>query len=326
MIASIYVYLFLLLLIYFSFLFHKKYKVVQLIIFFLVSFLTSFRNLNIKDTPNYYNRFLHSSWDTFVFQGEPVLPFLMNISPNFIIFSLIHGFLLSSLYFIIFKKKNNSIFFGITIFPVIFIDSLVNGLRIGLAYPIIMLAIINNSILFLLLGFLTHQTSIISLPFVLRKSKKIWWFILIIVALLLIFNIDIIFQNRYYQRFFVYQETRSSSRFAGTTDSIALVFAFFIYIKLIKSSKLNKILFLSLALLFTFIFYLNFSNNYIYLRMLRLILIIIYSMIIRLPDVDLKRNRSLVNLSFIFGLLYTLNFMRQIIETYNLNNGFLPFF
>lgn len=60
--------------------------------------------------------------------------------------------------------------------------------------------------------------------------------------------------------------------------------------------------------------------------MLRLILIIIYSMIIRLPDVDLKRNRSLVNLSFIFGLLYTLNFMRQIIETYNLNNGFLPFF
>ena len=111
--------------------------------------------------------------------SEPILYSLIiatkSLGLGFSSFSLIISLITGYMYFLILKKFPNSIYFGLALFPALYIDSIFNGMRVGLAYPMLFISIALSSTFFLVLAFLTHFTSLIALPFINKKKNYYYW-------------------------------------------------------------------------------------------------------------------------------------------------------
>ena len=140
---------------------------------FICTMIAAFRGEAGVDTYLYIARFNVIETGFPGFYNIPIiesfLPFLMWITKtlggSFIHFSILFGFIISLLYFKILKDIPNSIYFGLACFPVIYIDSLFNGVRIGLAYPLIFLAIFYSSSSLFTLGVFSHISALIAAHF-----------------------------------------------------------------------------------------------------------------------------------------------------------------
>jgi len=307
----------------------KKNKFVMIISLFWIILLASLRGSAGVDTRMYIFRFENISDFSKIPIIESLLPFLMfivrNISNSFSIFSLFYGAIISILYFYIFRKYPNSIYFGISIFSVIFIDSLYNVVRIGLALPLMFLAIVRSSKTLLFIAGQAHISTFLAFPLKsFRKYRLIICLILFIIFIYLFLILpDLPLTQRYLSKFKVYMSLSPRFEFSGISDTIGLWVALAIYYR-VKGNKWKKwFRFNLISLILMVIFYLIVVNHFVFmLRVVRTYMIAIYALI---AMEERKLDKVAFMIAFLFGLLYTSNFLRQIVASCSyLEGGFLP--
>jgi len=302
--------------------------------FFLCTFIAAFRGEAGIDTYLYIARFNAIEPGFSGFYNIPIiesfLPFLMWITKtlggSFIHFSILFGAIISLLYFRILKNIPNSIYFGLACFPVIYIDSLFNGVRIGLAYPLIFLAIFYSSSSLFTLGIFSHISALIAAPFKIFSNKNFFIFIMLTISFLIIFDSEIaqLFLQRFDSKFNQYQNIYTRNAYGGIADSSLLYVASLIFL---RSKNLNGKSFLMTAapLLIGVVFlHIFLVSQYVFmLRVVRFLDIIFFALASQ-SSRDFDKLSFYLSLSF--GVLYSLNFLRQIASScnYDLNNGFLP--
>lgn len=319
------VYLYLIIVTYIAVVFKRK-DLFSFSLLAIISIIAAFRGNAGIDTPLYIERF-ENAIDTSIPLLEPLITLIMKgvqtIGGSFSLFSIIWGIIMSFAYWLILRHNKSFIYFGVSVFPVIFIDSLFNGIRIGMAYPFIILAIIYSSYLILLVAFSSHVSSLIAIPFLI-KNKKLVVISIIILATLLYLSFDS-FQflpERYMFKFEKYQDLSTKNPYSGIADSIALFISLVILIltKLLKRTKVY--IYIAISLFSVMLLHIFLVSEYVFmLRIVRLMMIIVFALIIKQNK---PINKNALYLSFTFGFLYTLNFIRQIVETCNYDNGFLP--
>lgn len=305
-----------------------KHPWISLFLLLFVGTIAAFRGEAGVDTEMYISRFENTNiYD--ILQFEPTIPAMMCIvrfcGGSFAMFSLLYAFVLSSLYYYILRSYPNAIYFGIAIMPVIFIDSLYNGIRVGLAYPLVFISIARPSIFVLIAACSAHISAIIAGFFRIMP----WYMYLIILLVLIIFIAfvgmpDYEMPFRYSKKVEIYQTRAPSNFYAGLADSAALIFAVFIFYR-ICGFKRNQwsdfglvLLIIAMGLLYFYVI----REYTAALRIVRLLVICIFGLIARSKT---KYDRISLELCILFGLIYTLNFIRQIyVSYYYADGGFLP--
>jgi hypothetical protein len=309
--------------------FMKKNYLLLLFSMFYSVFIASFRGLSGVDTHMYILRyeFLKPFNIDLI---EPVIPFLMSIvkffNGGFIGFSLLYGFIISVLYFYIFKKYNNAIYFGLIMFPVIYIDSLFNGIRIGLAYPLIILAIVNSSLIFFILAVLTHVSSLLIGVFKILQNKYISITIILLVILIILLSDVSIFNLlpiRYQHKYMVYKQLHVKNIYSGLADSFILYITLVIYLRL--NGLKGKVFFIKSLMLSVLIILYHVILVYNFAFMLRVTRLLEISILALIAKKKNKIDKLALYISFIIGIVYILNFIRQINSTCDYEiGGFLP--
>lgn len=304
----------------------NRFRAVSLALFLLIALVAAFRGHAGVDTPLYIARFEHIGLMPIPFI-EPLIPALMKlirwIGGSFAAFSLLLGVLIGLNYWFIFQRYPNAIYFGITMFPVIYIDSLFNGIRIGLSYPIIMTAIASNSVILILLAAMGHISSFIALPFI---GKYNYRHLAVVVGLILIVTIEFdFFRNlpfRYLSKLNVYSTLPARNWYGGIADSAALLMAFVTWLFAAKFPQKTIVRYSAIATILIVILEIALINQYAFmLRVIRLLAIAIYGVILTKEKIS---DRLVLCVSVVFGIFYLLNFIRQIMVSCAYENGFLP--
>ncbi len=297
--------------------------------FLFITLIASFRGTAGVDTYLYILRFDHLQPFENIPLIEPLIPLLMSIvkffNGNFGDFSILYGLILSVLYFYIFKKIPGAIYFGLVMFPVLYIDSLFNGIRIGLAYPLIFLAIARTSIIFFLFAIESHISALLGSFFKIIPFKYLLIIVIIVILGIEFLNISIydILNQRYYVKLLKYQEMHPSHIYSGLADSFLLFISIAIYYisKGVNGKKLIKKLIISFIVISMIHIFL--TSQYVFmLRVIRLLAFLVFAFIASQSHRIYKRA---VFIALIFGILYSLNFLRQINSTCSYEiGGFIP--
>jgi len=261
---------------------------------------------------------------------EPILTLLMwatkTLGLGFEFFSFLISMIVGIIYLRIFKFFPNARYFGLACFPVIYIDSIFNGVRIGLGYPLVFHAIVYSSLIVAILAFFTHLSTIVTLPLIVLIKRSFTKAIGLSFALIFLtsFVYYELIVNEFLIKFFQYQNIYTRNLYSGIADS-SLLFVALISLAISRRILGKKLIFISLFILISIvIFHVLFISSYVFLlRVVRLLSIIIFAII---ATSNQKINPMIIKICFFFGLLYSLNFLRQINDTcsYELNNGFLP--
>ena len=307
----------------------KNYLLLSIVLFFVI-IIAAYRGTAGVDTSMYIMRFNGTCNFKDIPLIEFITPFIMWIAKyigfGFGGFSIILGIFVGSLYLYIFKKIPGAIYFGLAMFPVIYIDSLFNGLRIGIAYPIIFLAIYYSSFILFVLSFFSHVSSLLALPFIQKIPFQYLALILIgIVGYITMSHINILdlLSERYISKFYRYQDMSTKNIYSGMADSTLLYTSLVIYLRALEikgKSFVKKSIMIFVAISFIHIFLI--SKFVFMLRIVRLYDIAIFALIAKNTK---KIDKFSLYLSFIIGILYLLNFLRQINSTCNYEiGGFLP--
>ncbi|MDD3814930.1 MAG: EpsG family protein [Desulfocapsaceae bacterium] len=315
----------------------NKLKILTFTIFLGVGILAAFRGTAGVDTPLYLLRFEYLTFDFVDDIGsflllEPISFFMMWLvkycGGTFSVFSLMYGLILSLLYYYVLRRFPNAVYFAAAILPVIFIDSLFNGIRVGLAYPILFLAISSGSFLLILIAAMVHVSSLLVAPLRYYSLSKV----LIVLSLLsLVFiliesaGIHILeyLPSRYVSKMDVYSTLSPSTGYAGFADSIGLCFALIIYYR-VSGSRGSQWINISIVtfVVVGFLYYFNIKEYSAALRIVRLLMVAVFALIARC---DSKVDRLSYILCIIFGVLYSSNFLRQIVASCSYpEGGFLP--
>jgi len=306
---------------YFSCLF-KKYKLLAFLM--LLSIISAvFRGNSGIDTLLYINRFNSINWEN-INLVEPITQLLMlfskSISNNFELFTLMHSALVSALYFYIFIKYKNMRYFFISIFPVLYIDSIFNGLRVGLAYPLVILSILRSSNFYYFLAILSHVSALLAVNK--NQIKKISIiFIIFLILLLLMYDYES-YIDRYSSKYFQYLEITTINVYSGIADfSMLLLISFVFFVRDKKSIFIYFFAFLPLLLI---VF--SLLNKYVFfIRILRLAGVILFSYSALSVKHNEKHKKMFFYLFSLFGFIYSANFVRQISNScHHPINGFLP--
>jgi len=296
----------------------RSYKLLSFFMILSV-FLAVFRGNSGIDTLLYLDRFNSIDVESITLV-EPITQLLMLfaklISNDFKIFTLIHSAIISIIYLFIFKKFNKLQIFFVSMFPVLYIDSIFNGLRIGLAYPFIILSVLKSSNFYYLIAVLSHVSSVLAIHK--YQIKKISIIIIISIILFLFFYDYENYLYRYSSKYSQYLEISSKNPYSGIADFSALLLISFLFF--LRNKKLLISYFFIFVPLLVIIF-LIFHEYVFFIRLLRLVCVIMFSYA-ALINIKLK---FLSYLFSVFGFLYATNFIRQISDScYHPINGFLP--
>ncbi len=291
--------------------------------------IAAFRGFSGVDSYMYVMRFDGANNFEDISIIEPLIPLMMWIvkffDGSFSMFSLLYGSVLIGLYMYIFKKIPNSIYFGLTAFPVIFIDSLFNGIRVGLVYPLIFLAVVYSSRVLFILGFFSHVSALIAGVFKIIPFKIFVVITIITIVYLYASQITILelLSERYASKFANYQEMYTKNIYSGIADSMLFFVSILIYLRTIGLKSKQFILTSTYAFIGVIIFHILFVSEYIFmLRIVRLLDIIMFALIAKSTS---KLDKRALYIALIFGVLYSLNFLRQINSTCSYEiGGFLP--
>lgn len=306
----------------------KKSLYLFMSMFFIV-LISSNRGIAGVDTHLYILRYDNIEQFTSIGIIEPLIPILMSITKfingSFQDFSFFYGLVVSLLYLFIFKKFPNAIYFGLAMFPVIFIDSLFNGIRVGLAYPLMFLAIIYSSMIFFILAMSSHISALIIGSFKIIPYKYIFMFVPIILIFFSLSDLTVfdLLSDRYNSKFNNYQEMYTTNVYSGMADSSLLFISLMIYLRVLGvkgKSFLLKSLYIFIVVSF---FHILLVSKYIFmLRITRILDIIVFALIAKNKN---KIDKFALYLSLSIGVIYILNFLRQINSTcaYDIG-GFLP--
>ena len=306
----------------------KNYLSLTLVLLF-ITFIAAFRGTSGVDTYMYLLRFdaINSIFNIPII--EFFIPFLMWCSKvlggSFITFSILFGLIMSLTYLYIFKKIPTAIYFGLAMFPVIFIDSLFNGIRIGLAYPFIFLAIYFSSKQLFLIAFFSHVSAFMILPFKIIPFRYFVFITILIIGYILYKHINILdyLSERYIAKLTRYQDMSTKNIYSGIADSSLMFISIIIYIRAIGIRGKKFMQWMFFLLIGTISIHILLISQYTFmLRIIRLYDIVIFALIAKQST---STDKFSLNLAFIFGIFYTLNFLRQINSTCSYPiGGFLP--
>ena len=300
--------------IYISAFFKKIYLKLTL---FCIAILSAFRGNSGVDTPFYIDRFnVIQKTDLSFF--EPLMPIIMKsvafVGGDFIHFSLLWSILIFIAYAYFIDNNSNGIKIFYFILPVIYVDSLFNGLRIGMAYPIMLLSFTTknklSNIILVIVSHLTHITTIIRY----MLNKKVL-FLLLFTFIFFWSDITQFIPINVMYKLNRYGEFKVLNVYSGFADLMCLILIF--YALKISAVISNKYFFTIsfLTILIHFLFTIEYAAL---LRVYRLI-------IISLIAINLNKfNINSYKFFKFFGFLYIINFIRQISSTCYYDNGFLP--
>lgn len=261
---------------------------------------------------------------------EPILPLIIIITKSFGLgfssLSLIISLIIGYMYFWILKKFPNAIYFSLALFPALYIDSIFNGIRVGLAYPTLFVSIALSSTVFLIIAFLIHFTSLIALPFI--NKKNVFLLFISFIFIFLLGGNELI--NPIFQRFifksYQYQTVYSQNFFSGLADSFMLAVSLICFFRIRGIQGKTYFFIIPLIIFTTIIFQYLFASQFVFfLRLLRLLTVTIFAICASLEFSKIKLD--IYYLCLIFGALYSLNFLRQINNTCEYPKstpGFLP--
>ncbi len=298
----------------------------------LVAF-AAFRGSSGKDTELYLNRFNNVDPDSFEFSlfDEPILNSLIYITKIFteshVVFFALHAALVCMLFVLALKRFEHVKLYFFTLGPMFLIDGLTNGMRITIAYHLFVVAVAyKREILVAPLIFLSHVTG--SFLYVakylanLNKLKKIYRFLALLlftaIMLTLAAKLDLILalSPRINSKFSQYGELVLATKYSGLAD-LSILFTLFLAVSLGPLKLRDRFVFLLLGMFVCSLFYLSIQQSLAFIRMLKLFLV---GLLVSDYFVQRVTNRQLILLKFI-GVLYTLNFIRQIV----FGPGFLPY-
>ena len=296
-----------------------KQKFFLKVILFFVAIFSAFRGNAGVDTPLYISRFnaidyIEINW------FEPLMPIIMKlvkfVGGDFVIFSIIWAFLIFIFYIIFLHKISNGFKLFYFILPVIYVDSLFNGLRVGLAYPIILLSFsyekkIKN-LFFSSISHFTHVTTLLKHIFSFRL-KTLFFLSIILIGfwsqIRQIIPINLLYKLNRYQEFEV------MNSYGGIADLSCIILILF----LLKKSRILSKKYFVITLAFLIPFHVFITTEFAaILRIYRLIIICLLGL--HINKFNFKLNLYLK----LFGFLYCLNFLRQISSSCTYENGFLP--
>lgn len=296
-----------------------KQKIVLKIVLFFIAILSAFRGTAGVDTPLYMARFTVID-EVPVNFFEPIMPLVMklvkSLGGDFFSFSVVWALLIYLAYIIFLNNKTNSQKLFYFIFPVLYVDSLYNGLRIGLAYPIILISFSHSrkvkNFFLSILSNMTHISTVIryvfnfkfiTLIFFAALTFTLWSYVQMVIPLNILYKL-----NRY-------ENFEVLNFYGGIADLSCIILLVFLLFRS-KYLSLKELIIITLLILpFHFIVTVEFAAI---LRIYRLIIVCILGLYI---------DKLYTNSYFyfkIFGFLYIVNFLRQISSTCNYENGFLP--
>lgn len=290
---------------------------VAAIIFLLLplTIFAAFRGLSGKDTYLYILRFYYQELSLGL-DSELFFYFIIEVarflSDDHRVFFALHAFILVVLYAVISRNKSN-IFFISTIGPVFLLDGITNGMRISIAYFLI---IAFKSFFSALLAFFTHISSLFIILFRVITINKYY----LMLSVILMIPIFFYFQNylellstyapRVFSKVDKYTDNVLGTFYSGVVD-LVVIFVMLLGIFMKTKIKIHHVL---SALLICIILYLLVQYSLAFIRINKLIII---ALCVVFP-LKLSRIKSPIMLGlFIF---YTANFMRQLI----MDNSFLP--
>ncbi|MEL0606325.1 EpsG family protein [Pseudoalteromonas undina] len=298
----------------------------------LVAF-AALRGSSGKDTGLYLNRFNSFDPDSFKFSlfDEPILNSLIYITKLFNgsheIFFAFHASLVCILFVLALKRFEFVKLYFFTLGPMFLIDGITNGMRITIAYHLFLVAVaFKREISAAPLIFLSHVTGIllyIAKYFAnINKLRKLYQIIVLlisaIIVLVLASNIDSILalSPRINSKVTQYGELILTTKYSGLAD-LSVLFTLFLAVSLGPIKLLDRFIFLLLGILVCTLFYLSIQQSLAFIRVLKLFLI---GLLVSDYFVRKVSDRQLFLFKLI-GVLYSLNFIRQII----FGPGFLPY-
>lgn len=290
---------------------------VAALIFLLLplTIFAAFRGLSGKDTYLYILRFYHQEF-SFGLDSELFFYFIIEaarfFSDDHRVFFALHALILVVLYAVISRNKSN-IFFISTIGPVFLLDGITNGMRISIAYFLI---IAFKSFFSALLAFFTHISSLFIILFRVIAINKYYLIlsVILIIPILFYFQSYLELLSTYAPRVFSkvdkYTDNVLGTFYSGIVD-LVVIFVMLLGVFMKTKIKIHHVLF---ALLICIILYLLVQYSLAFIRINKLIII---ALCVVFP-LQLSKIKSPIMLGlFIF---YTANFMRQLI----MDNSFLP--
>ena len=213
-------------------------------------------------------------------------------------------------------RKERNTFFVSAVFSVIAIDSIFNGMRIGLVYPLAVYIIRNStSSFFWIPALFTHISSLVML--VLNELKRPVVTVVIIVLGGLIFTQGYLMEIA--ETLSKYSVIEAKNWYSGIFDGLMLVTALTHLFSQGKNMKALMLIFLFFIVFMVFqqLFILRYSGL---LRVVRLVLIVVL-----VKGLPLKEGKYLKYIGTLFGGLYIINFLRQIWSSRLLEQNFIPF-
>ncbi len=267
------IYLFLLFILFVGILYNNFF--VLYVGIFISSILASLRGDAGVDTFLYLHRFNEIDPGLIGFNQlnpiEPVLTFFMwtikTLGLGFEFFSFLISIIIGIIYLRIFKFFPKAQYFGLACFPVIYIDSIFNGVRIGLGYPLVFHSIVYSSLIIAILAFFTHLSTVVVLPLIVilkRSFTKAVILSLAFISLTSFFYYDLII-NEFLLKFFQYQNIYTRNLYSGIADS-ALLFVALISFSISRGILGKKLIFTSLFIFISIlIFHIFFCFKFCFL-------------------------------------------------------------
>lgn len=306
-------------------------------IFFLfpIILFSALRGSSGKDSWLYLSRFDAMSVDGFslALDAEPILNSYIYLS-KFILggghemFFLIHALVICFLFSLIIKKYDQSRIYLLTVGPVFLIDGLTNGMRVTIAYHVFIVSVIYRKELVLgTVVFLAHVSGAFMYIFKylldsdkLSTTKKI---IILISVFILGYFLSVYVEDismvvpRIESKINKYREMVTPNMYSGLAD-IFIIFSVFSLAVWHRKEKMTHVLWgVFIAALICILLYISILNSLAFIRVGKLFIVALcISEFATKTKIRIPSNYLLV-----VGLLYSLNFLRQVIFGY----GFLPY-
>lgn len=315
--------------IFISIIFRNKSPFLILLFLFPLVLFSTFRGDLGPDTENYVWMFNHvnlSQPETLKI-AEPLFVLLIclskSISSNVEFFFFLNALLICSLYSFLICNFNKSKLYLLSIGPVFLISGLTNGMRIGVSYQILALAmLLNSNKRILISASLFHISSVVSYivyfyiaPLSRKLTVKNIAYICFSIILTLIIISFLLTDTRVVDKFLFYSNYSSPSLLSGVSDLYIIFIVWLISVEKNQSIwnfivKLLFVLIICLLLKF-FSFY-----SYAFLRIIKLVMlgfVIYYSNSIATNQLGSKKILILLLL-----VPYTINYCLSVYSNPNL--------
>jgi len=300
-----------------------------------VMMFASLRGSSGKDTKLYLNRFDGMSSDGVAvsFDSEPILNSLIYISKILMgggheLFFFLHAVLVCFLFSLIIKKYERARVYLLTIGPMFLIDGLTNGMRITIAYHLFVVAVLYRKQLMLGGGvFLAHVSGLLMYFFKVcldsSKVSTVRKIILLVLCSLLIYILSIYLDRllllipRVAGKFSKYSEMVLPTKYSGVVDIFVMVSIFTLSVWTRVNRRRDLIYGSGIALFIGITFYVLNQNSLAFIRVGKLFIVALC-----VSEFATRAERAIPFYPlFVIGILYNLNFLRQII----FGHGFLPY-